>query len=519
MEISRADASSQDVIPKSRSAHLVAALVLGISLILTGILIAVLQYLATCNIASEGVSASLSLHADVIDEGLGIALDDLQASLDESVEHAFLEGGDSSQLDVDALSSWPICESERVLGVALYEGAFPIASSSEGLAPVLLRDGADLTLARSATGRMCIALRAHSKAGGLACYLLINAGKLLASSTPSALQDKADIMLVFEDEGMGYHFDPIDDMGDVQDHPGTWLTLEQHPLDDEAVILPRSESKNQRLTITANASTDAYGSVIAEQTAKLVFAIALMFVGIGVIAHGLFRKRADLRRAAEVAQVRYREEQVRRELAEARLLLGAKQMQPHLLCNALSAITEVILSDPVRGADLIREFTVFLRGCIRSLETNATVPFEKELEYIRAYVSIEVLRFGDRIKVEYDTSSTDFPLPPLSIQPLVENAIKHGLKATGQDDIRVIVRSFETKEGHTIEVFDNGCGFDLAQFEVEAASGKRESSGLHNAAYRLSAELGASVDIDSAPGRGTQITVFIPHVGGALPHR
>ena len=198
------------------------------------------------------------------------------------------------------------------------------------------------------------------------------------------------------------------------------------------------------------------------------------------------------------------------ELLQSRIKISTGQMQPHFLYNVLGSIREIILEDPQYASDLICDFTTHLRACIKSLSNDDLIPFYKEVENIKAYVNIEKMRFGDRMQVEFDIGKDNFDVVPLSIQPLVENAIRHGLypKTDGTGIVRI---SSFTQNGYSVIVVkDNGVGFDYEKVIGEIRDHKRDSAGLLNLTLRLEKIMDAKVYFDSKIGEGTTVTVLIP---------
>lgn len=222
----------------------------------------------------------------------------------------------------------------------------------------------------------------------------------------------------------------------------------------------------------------------------------------------------EIRRARERLLARKKRESDMERMEESlnnmRMKSFIDQMHPHFLYNSLSSIREIVLQDPEYGAELIYDFTTHLRAGIRAATGADLIPFAQEMENIRAYVNIEEMRFAGRLKVEYDIAAEDFEVPPLSIQPLVENAIRHGIYESEKEIGTVLVKT-ERRDGSVlISVTDDGCGFDPEKTGEEIAAGEKDSTGLYNAMFRLENLLGASISIKSAPGEGAQVTVTIP---------
>ncbi len=203
-------------------------------------------------------------------------------------------------------------------------------------------------------------------------------------------------------------------------------------------------------------------------------------------------------------------ENLTEQLNQTRIKISTSQMQPHFLYNALGSIREIILEDPQYASDLVCDFTTHLRACIKSMATDELIPFSKEVENIRAYVNIEKMRFGDRMKVEFDIRTDAFPVVPLSIQPLVENAIRHGLYPKKDSQGIVKISSFSQNGYKVIVVKDNGVGFDYQKVTQEIKEGRRDSTGILNLTLRLEKVMNAKVYFDTKIGEGTTVTVLIP---------
>ena len=198
------------------------------------------------------------------------------------------------------------------------------------------------------------------------------------------------------------------------------------------------------------------------------------------------------------------------ELKETQIKNSISQMQPHFLYNSLASIREIMLEDPEYASELICDFTTHLRACIRSMTQNELVPFQTELENIKAYVNIEQMRFGEKLQIHYDIAWDDFNIVPLSIQPLVENAIRHGIYPKGSRCGNVWISTCKTEDSYLIRVRDDGVGFDYESVRREIQEGQRDSTGLQNLIFRLENILGAQVTVESTPGEGTEITVELP---------
>ena len=182
------------------------------------------------------------------------------------------------------------------------------------------------------------------------------------------------------------------------------------------------------------------------------------------------------------------------------------QIQPHFIYNTLSSIRTLIKLDPDRAYNLVYDFSKYLRANIDSIGQGGMIPFAQELEHIRNYCNIEKVRFGDKLALVYEIGPDGFEVPPLTVQPLVENAIKHGIRGKNGDGT-VKVSTFEDEHSYMVEVLDDGAGFD------PAAGVPKTSAGLENIRLRLQEIAGACLEINSIPGKGPRAIVRIPKQG------
>ncbi|MCH5350355.1 MAG: histidine kinase [Clostridiales bacterium] len=196
-------------------------------------------------------------------------------------------------------------------------------------------------------------------------------------------------------------------------------------------------------------------------------------------------------------------------LAAMQLLLAESQIQPHFLYNSLVAIKQLCKENPQSAADAIDDFSSYLRGNMDALSCDHCIPIETEISHVKHYFALEKRRFGDRVELKIDLEADSFDVPPLTVQPLVENAVKYGvLQKT--DGVRVTVRTFCDEAGSYVEITDDGNGFDT---EVHKSDGKKHL-GLAMVGERLKTMAHGKIDIKSTIGEGTVITVFVPKKAG-----
>ena len=197
-------------------------------------------------------------------------------------------------------------------------------------------------------------------------------------------------------------------------------------------------------------------------------------------------------------------EQALRDGQRTQLMLS--QIKPHFLHNALTVIVGLCDIDPQRAKQATLKFARYLRGNMDTLEETGPIPFEKELAHTKLYLEIEQLRFGDALQVRYDITCTDFQLPALTLEPLVENAVRHGVRENPEGKGSVSIATLETPDHYEIIVVDDGPGFDP---NMVPADGEKHI-GIANVRERLMQVSSGSVEFDSAPGKGTTARIMIP---------
>ena len=197
----------------------------------------------------------------------------------------------------------------------------------------------------------------------------------------------------------------------------------------------------------------------------------------------------------------------RAHLAENHIAITMSQIQPHFLYNALGSISALCDIDPVRARDATDHFADYLRMNLESMDRFSPIPFQRELNHIQTYVWLEKMRFGQKLQVEYDIRVKDFQVPALSVQPIVENAVKHGVCARETGGV-IVISTRESKEFYSITVRDNGIGF-RAEDPADYHDGKLHI-GIQNVRSRLKTMVDGRLDIQSSPGTGTVATIQIP---------
>ena len=181
---------------------------------------------------------------------------------------------------------------------------------------------------------------------------------------------------------------------------------------------------------------------------------------IGIYALNLFRICVAML-YRKVKQNRELERRLRRSRAE----LMASQIKPHFIYNTLNSIRTLTRLDPKAAQQAIYDFSIYLRSNLDNMGDRELIPFSEELRHIRVYLDIEKIRFEERLNVVMDIQTSVFLVPPLSIQPLVENAVKHGI-CTRMCGGTVTIRSYEEKNEYVVEVEDDGAGIDVSSLDL-----------------------------------------------------
>ena len=196
-------------------------------------------------------------------------------------------------------------------------------------------------------------------------------------------------------------------------------------------------------------------------------------------------------------------------LATAKFQALQSQIRPHFLFNALNTVTSLIRTKPQQARELLISLGELLRQSLK--KTDQQVPLEQELYFINSYLEIEKARFEDKLKVEYRIDApSDYLLPPLTLQPIIENAVIHGIGPSINGGT-IIISSKETSSGIIFSVNDNGPGIDDTTIKnVLNRTDTGDHIGLKNVNERLENLYGSSLKIESLPGKGTTVSFFIP---------
>ncbi|MDD6490490.1 MAG: histidine kinase, partial [Clostridia bacterium] len=235
------------------------------------------------------------------------------------------------------------------------------------------------------------------------------------------------------------------------------------------------------------------------------FAPERIFIRIGLLLTVIIQIYLLFRETKQHQKELLQYQEMQNELLKMRVSIMVSQIQPHFLYNALTSIACLCEKDPKQAKKSIIEFSEYLRSNMNSLKEQAPVPFESELKHLKTYLSLEKMRFGDELNIEYDIQTKDFTIPSLTVQPLVENAVKHGVGML-EDGGTVTISTREYDDRYEVIVSDNGVGFDP---EKVGSDGKIHV-GMENVRNRLKSMCNAVLNIESTVGKGTKATITIP---------
>ena len=244
----------------------------------------------------------------------------------------------------------------------------------------------------------------------------------------------------------------------------------------------------------------------------LIVVDSIIAVIVGLIVYNYERLRDQIEQSyAAIARNRVREERLRELAARSELKALKAQINPHFLFNALNSISALISSDPEAAQKTLERLAGIFRGTLLASD-KSSVLFRKEMELVEAYLDVERARFGKRLKVEesIEPGARDVMVPPLILQPVVENAVRHGISPTVEGGTVRIEARIEDDKLHIV-VQDDGKGTGLIELEQMLAGGY----GLRNVRDRLVTRFGAGewFKFESSRETGTRVELRLPLTG------
>ena len=237
------------------------------------------------------------------------------------------------------------------------------------------------------------------------------------------------------------------------------------------------------------------GGVVSQCVFIVLFVVATVIV--------LKLIPSNINAAAKAKELEMEKIVLNAELAESRISTMMSQIRPHFIYNTLGSIEQLCKLDPPKAGELVHNFSKYLRGNFGELDNPKPILMSQEMEHVHHYISIENVRFPD-MTFTFEMNSDDFHIPALTVQPIVENAIKHGLMKLPRGGV-IRVLSYETDTDYCISVEDDGVGFDTSVLIDE-----RKHVGLRNIRERLKVMVNGTLEIESTVGVGTKVLVRIP---------
>ena len=237
------------------------------------------------------------------------------------------------------------------------------------------------------------------------------------------------------------------------------------------------------------------GGVVSQYVFTALFVVAIIMV-IKLIPQ-------NINAAAKAKELEMEKIALNAQLTETRISTMMSQIRPHFIYNTLGSIEQLCEIDPKVARELVHDFAKYLRGNFGELDNPKPILMSQEMEHVHHYVSIENVRFPD-MTFTFEMTSEDFKIPALTIQPIVENAIKHGLMRL-ENGGTIHVVSYETDTHYCVTVEDDGVGFDTTLLHDE-----RKHVGLRNIRERLKAMVNGTLEINSTINEGTKVLIKIP---------
>lgn len=191
-----------------------------------------------------------------------------------------------------------------------------------------------------------------------------------------------------------------------------------------------------------------------------------------------------------------------REISKQQANILILQMRPHFIYNAMMSIYYLCAKNPEKAQEVTLDFTTYLRKNFTAIASAEKILFSEELEHTRAYLAIEQVQFEENLLVEYDTPHKNFKIPPLTLQPIVENSVKHGMDPENFP-LRIKIQTRKNKFGSEIIVEDDGV--DFLPEEIF-----KENSALANIRQRLKIMCGGNLEIKAREGGGVVVKIFVP---------
>lgn len=258
--------------------------------------------------------------------------------------------------------------------------------------------------------------------------------------------------------------------------------------------------------VVVNLMVFAVDFVIYHYHTQLRFGLLSTMACMGYIYYASMLINGEVHaKAAEAVEL-----QISAEQQKAAMMLS--QIRPHFIYNVLNTIRCLCVIDAAQAETAIVDFSEYLRSNMNFLEKQELIPFSEEAAHTRNYLKLESMRFGKRLRVCWALEEEDFLIPPLSLQPIVENAVRYGVtKKTAGGEVQI--RSFGDAKNIYVTVRDDGNGFDARRVLEDPDFDGKLHIGIHNVRTRLQISASGDLKIESAP-TGTLVTLILPRKRG-----
>ena len=229
-----------------------------------------------------------------------------------------------------------------------------------------------------------------------------------------------------------------------------------------------------------------------------MFSYGLLMIVIGTSVASLFMF-GYLMTDVAAEQIRQKEEN-----AILKTETAVLQMRPHFIYNTMTSIYYLCEQDPLKAQKVTLDFTTYLRKNFNAIATQDMIPFDEELIHTKAYLAVEQVRFEDTLIVSFNTPHTEFCLPPLTLQPIVENSVKYGVDPEESVPLNITITTRKTEDGSIITIEDTGPGID------DAGNNDQPHTAIRNIRKRLELMCHGTLTIQNRHSGGTEAIIFIP---------
>lgn len=215
---------------------------------------------------------------------------------------------------------------------------------------------------------------------------------------------------------------------------------------------------------------------------------------------------ALMRGAAFIRENFLRERTMRKqaeELRDARITALMNQIRPHFIHNTLASVYYLCDEAPSKAQEVINDFMYYLQSNYNAITVKQPVPFAEELRHVQAYMAVEQVRFEGELHMTYEIEHTDFEIPALTIQPIVENSVKYGI-GKGISPEHILLKTCKALHGSEVLIEDDGIGYD----ETPVSAGPH--TGIENVRIRLALMCCGTISIERRKEGGTRVRIFIP---------